>query len=254
MKQIFVGSQPFKLHASVLHRFGLLPRKIKTYFILTFQSRLLFLLILLLFLLHSSFNIWFLFYNHNRQLFSLSSGYKMDRNLKRSLTQLSRSWVCLYFYLGCLNFINFIFQARLPGAFAFTDACLLPLSLSASFSGHNVCIHIFTVSRRELFCSQMLDASTKPEANLGVCLIFPAFSLKFFNWRMIALQYCIGFCHISTWISHRHTYIYFPSFLHSFLSFKFNTLSRMCLCLLSWISISGVHSVSESLNSVLPSH
>ena len=24
-----------------------------------------------------------------------------------------------------------------------------------------------------------------------------------FNWRIIALQYCVGFCHISTWNSHR---------------------------------------------------
>ena len=25
------------------------------------------------------------------------------------------------------------------------------------------------------------------------------------NWRIIALQYCVGLCHTSTWISHRHT-------------------------------------------------
>ena len=32
------------------------------------------------------------------------------------------------------------------------------------------------------------------------------FCLKFiFNWRIITLQYCIGFCHTSTWISHRYT-------------------------------------------------
>ena len=28
-----------------------------------------------------------------------------------------------------------------------------------------------------------------------------------FNWKIIALQYCVGFCHVSTWISHRHTYV-----------------------------------------------
>ena len=28
----------------------------------------------------------------------------------------------------------------------------------------------------------------------------------FFNWRIIALQYWIGFCHTSTWLNHRHTY------------------------------------------------
>ena len=31
----------------------------------------------------------------------------------------------------------------------------------------------------------------------------------FFNWRIIAVQYCVGFCHTSPWISHRHTYVSF---------------------------------------------
>ena len=34
----------------------------------------------------------------------------------------------------------------------------------------------------------------------------------FFNWGIIALQYCIHFCHTSTWISHRYTYV--PSLLN----------------------------------------
>ena len=88
-------------------------------------------------------------------------------------------------------------------------------------------------------------------------MIFSSFifylNLFTFNWRMIALQYCIGFCHISTWIGHRHMYIYFPSSLHNSLSFKSNTLTRMCLRLLHG-SAFLVYSVSESLNSVLPSH
>ena len=29
---------------------------------------------------------------------------------------------------------------------------------------------------------------------------------KLFNLRIIALQNCVGFCHTSTWISHRYTY------------------------------------------------
>ena len=33
-----------------------------------------------------------------------------------------------------------------------------------------------------------------------------------FNWRIIALQYCFGFCQTSTWISHRYTYV--PSLLN----------------------------------------
>ena len=35
--------------------------------------------------------------------------------------------------------------------------------------------------------------------------------LFIFNWRLIALQYCVGFCHTSTWISHSYTYV--PSLL-----------------------------------------
>ena len=30
--------------------------------------------------------------------------------------------------------------------------------------------------------------------------------LKFIlNWRITALQYCVGFCHTTTWIRHKHT-------------------------------------------------
>ena len=31
--------------------------------------------------------------------------------------------------------------------------------------------------------------------------------LFIFNWRIIALQYCVVLCHISTWITHRYTYV-----------------------------------------------
>ena len=56
------------------------------------------------------------------------------------------------------------------------------------------------------------------------CQIFPGFTRNFFsrnsnfilglfifNWRITDVQYCVGFCHTSTWISHRYTYV--PSFL-----------------------------------------
>ena len=41
------------------------------------------------------------------------------------------------------------------------------------------------------------------QSNLQVTAI-QADIIFFFNWRIIALQYCVGFCHTSTWISHRH--------------------------------------------------
>ena len=43
-----------------------------------------------------------------------------------------------------------------------------------------------------------------------VCLLEPLFSFKnlfLFNWRIIALQCCVGFCHTSTWLCHRYTYV-----------------------------------------------
>ena len=33
-------------------------------------------------------------------------------------------------------------------------------------------------------------------------LIFGFFKKYIFNWKIIALQYCVSFCHTSTWISH----------------------------------------------------
>ena len=47
--------------------------------------------------------------------------------------------------------------------------------------------------------------------NVVVCEYF--FFFKFvFNWKIFALQRCAGFCHMSTWISHRYTYV--PSLLN----------------------------------------
>ena len=33
------------------------------------------------------------------------------------------------------------------------------------------------------------------------------FLIFIFNWRIIALQFCVAFCHTSTWISHRYTHV-----------------------------------------------
>ena len=37
-------------------------------------------------------------------------------------------------------------------------------------------------------------------------LVWDGTSYLFFNWGIIALQYCVHFCHTSAWISHRYTY------------------------------------------------
>ena len=57
------------------------------------------------------------------------------------------------------------------------------------------------------FC---LATLIKDEKIIVAMILFKNF-LFIFNWRIIALQYCVGFCHISTWISHRYTYV--PSLL-----------------------------------------
>ena len=52
-------------------------------------------------------------------------------------------------------------------------------------------------------------------ANQWVCILFPPFlmfiiflhSFYLFNWRLITLQHCGGFCHTLTWISHGCTCI-----------------------------------------------
>ena len=36
---------------------------------------------------------------------------------------------------------------------------------------------------------------------------YPLKKLFVVNWRLIALKHCVGFCHISLWISHRYTYV-----------------------------------------------
>ena len=100
-----------------------------------------------------------------------------------------------------------------------------------------VILHSLWCDPEELFGKQFLAAISSlnicqddphqpcplPQKGLArlQCLLTPKLSLFFFwnihndfifNWRIIALQYCIGFCHTSTWISHRYTYV--PSLLN----------------------------------------
>ena len=54
------------------------------------------------------------------------------------------------------------------------------------------------ISRWSTFsCSQVTTHS----------MLFDFFNLFIFNWGIIALQYCVGFCHTSAWSSHRYTYV-----------------------------------------------
>ena len=41
------------------------------------------------------------------------------------------------------------------------------------------------------------------QAVIAFTFSFIFFNLAIFNWGIMALQYCVDFCHASTWISHR---------------------------------------------------
>ena len=65
----------------------------------------------------------------------------------------------------------------------------------------------------ELFSSKrkLRDSSWNTRKLAQICqkmkqsFTFFFFFVSYFNWRLIALQYCGGFCHILTWISHGWT-------------------------------------------------
>ena len=42
-------------------------------------------------------------------------------------------------------------------------------------------------------------------------ILFFFFFKIYFNWRLITLQYCGGFCHTFTWISHGYTCVHHPN-------------------------------------------
>ena len=64
------------------------------------------------------------------------------------------------------------------------------------------------------FFHQVLGFPAPPHSELYSRSPLPnCFLILFiFNWRLIALQCCVGFCHTSTWSSHRCTHV--PSFLN----------------------------------------
>ena len=80
----------------------------------------------------------------------------------------------------------------------------------------------------------------------------------YFNWRLITLQYCIGFCHTLTWISHGCTCVPHPeppshlpphaipqghpsapalSTLSHALNLDWKSVSRMIIYMFQWYSL-----------------
>ena len=61
------------------------------------------------------------------------------------------------------------------------------------------------------FLSSLLNLPliSQPIPSLQVLFCF-VFSFIFISWRLITLQYCSGFCHTLTWISHGFTCVPHP--------------------------------------------
>ena len=63
-------------------------------------------------------------------------------------------------------------------------------------------IHNQKILRREFyFLFRKLVFFLKFQWELWILFYF------IFNWRVIVLQCCVGFCHTTTWVSHKHTYV-----------------------------------------------
>ena len=87
--------------------------------------------------------------------------------------------------------------------------------LSRVFSNITVQKHQFSVLSflNGPILTSILDYWKKPQ----LFIIFIFLFIFFISWRLITLQYCSGFCHTLTWISHGFTCIPHPD-PHSHLS------------------------------------
>ena len=80
------------------------------------------------------------------------------------------------------------------------------------------CIHLTVSPGCSLPCVLMLFSDPRNVIDFSVCSAFHLlgwsgnffFFLIYFNWRPITLQYCGGFCHTFTWISHGCTCVPHP--------------------------------------------
>ena len=68
---------------------------------------------------------------------------------------------------------------------------IIQLTFTKGWTDANICTTVMFMHYLTMFSQPSYDLAT----------------LFFLNLRIIALQYCVGFCHISTWISNRFTYV-----------------------------------------------
>ena len=119
----------------------------------------------------------------------------MERTQKFKKTLLKHFYVCV-----CAHCVRLFVTP-------WTVAHQAPLSISRQNTGagcHSPLQGIFPTQGLNLHPLRLLhwQVGSLPLCPLGSPKHF--FEKFIFNWRIIALQYCVGFCHTSIWISHRY--------------------------------------------------
>ena len=70
-------------------------------------------------------------------------------------------------------------------------------------------LSMYTVTRINLL-NFMLSENTWTSKSMCFSMLFLKYKFIYFNWRLITLQYCSGFCHTLTWICHSCTCVPHP--------------------------------------------
>ena len=87
-------------------------------------------------------------------------------------------------------------------------------SLELTVVSFLICLVLMSFSRSHLQVLQnnfkVLFKMVEHVRYLLMCLVLFCFSFIFISWRLITLQYCSGFCHTLTWISHGFTCVPHP--------------------------------------------
>ena len=109
-------------------------------------------------------------------------------------------------------------HARIPCPLPTPWACSnsRPLSqwchptISSSVIHFFSCLQCVPASGSFLMSQLFISGGQSIGASASASVLFFFFSFFFISWRLITLQYCSGFCHTLTWISHGFTCIPHP--------------------------------------------
>ena len=112
-------------------------------------------------------------------------------------------------YLFCLFFCLLYFSYLLSKTMGCFPGCLMSsASIQKLFCGF---YSVFKCSFDEFVGEKVVSLSYSsailgppPPHNPPLKVLFKIKLIHYFNWRIITLQYCDGFYHTSSWISHRY--------------------------------------------------